>query len=69
MRFCTITITTESTDGNRDDILHTIVSTEKVFKSKVLDTEEKLSFTFDKAGTYSYLCSIHPQMAGSVVVH
>jgi len=53
---------------NRDDIPHTIVSTDKVFKSKVLDTDEKFSFTFAKAGTYPYFCSIHPKMTGSVVV-
>jgi plastocyanin len=53
---------------NRDDIPHTIVSTDKVFKSKVLDTDEKFSFTFSKAGTYPYFCSIHPKMTGSVVV-
>ena len=28
---------------NRDDIPHTVVSTDKVFKSKVLDTDEKFS--------------------------
>ena len=53
---------------NRDDIPHTVVSADKVFKSKVLDTDEKFSFTFDKAGTYPYFCSIHPKMTGSVVV-
>jgi amicyanin len=54
---------------NRDDIPHTIVSTEKAFKSKVLDTDEKFSFTFTQPGTYSYFCSIHPKMTGKVVVH
>ena len=53
---------------NRDDIPHTVVSTDKVFKSKVLDTDEKFSFTFDKAGTYPYFCSIHPKMTGKVIV-
>ena len=53
---------------NRDDIPHTVVSTVKVFKSKVLDTDEKFSFTFDKAGTYPYFCSIHPKMTGKVIV-
>ncbi|TLY01053.1 MAG: hypothetical protein E6K90_01850, partial [Thaumarchaeota archaeon] len=28
----------------------------------------KFSFTFDKIGTYSYQCSIHPWMKGEVVV-
>ena len=53
---------------NRDDIPHTVVSTEGVFKSKVLDTDEKFSFTFSKAGTYPYFCSIHPKMTGKVIV-
>ena len=53
---------------NRDDIPHTVVSTDKVFKSKVLDTDEKFSFTFTTAGTFPYFCSIHPKMTGKVVV-
>ena len=53
---------------NRDDIPHTVVSTDKVFKSKVLDTDEKFSFTFTTPGTYPYFCSIHPKMTGRVVV-
>jgi len=53
---------------NKDDIPHTSVSTEDVFKSKVLDTDEKFSYTFTKAGTYPYYCTIHPKMTGKVVV-
>ena len=53
---------------NRDDIPHTVVSDDKVFKSKVLDTDEKFSFTFDKAGNFPYFCSIHPKMTGKVIV-
>jgi len=55
---------------NRDDIPHTVVSTDdsKTFKSKVLDTDEKFSFTFSRAGTYPYFCSIHPKMTGKVIV-
>ena len=49
---------------NRDDIPHTVVSTEGVFRSKVLDTDEKFSYTFAKAGTFPYFCSIHPKMTG-----
>jgi len=64
----TIAAGTTVTWTNRDDIPHTIVSTDKVFKSKVLDTDEKFSFTFSQAGTYPYFCSIHPKMTGSVVV-
>jgi amicyanin len=63
-----VPVGTTVTWTNRDDIPHTVVSTDKVFKSKVLDTDEKFSFTFSKAGTYPYFCSIHPKMTGKVVV-
>jgi plastocyanin len=53
---------------NHDDIPHTVVSNDGVFKSKVLDTDEKFSYTFTKAGTFPYFCSIHPKMTGKVVV-
>jgi plastocyanin len=53
---------------NHDDIPHTVVSTEKVFKSRVLDTDEKFSYAFTKPGRYPYFCSLHPKMTGEVVV-
>jgi plastocyanin len=66
----TITVPVGSTVTwtNKDDIPHTTVSTDGVFKSKVMDTDEKFSFKFTKAGTYSYFCSVHPKMTGKVVV-
>ena len=64
----TVPVGTTVTWTNRDDIPHTVVSTEGAFKSKVLDTDEKYSFTFSKAGTFPYFCSIHPKMTGQVVV-
>jgi len=64
----TVPVGSTVTWTNRDDIPHTVVSTEGVFKSKVLDTDEKFSFTFSKAGSYPYFCSIHPKMTGRVVV-
>jgi plastocyanin len=64
----TVSVGTTVIWTNHDDIPHTVVSTDKVFKSKVLDTDEKFSFTFSKAGTYPYFCSIHPKMTGKVVV-
>src|SRR5437762_748413 len=64
----TVPVGTTVTWTNRDDIPHTVVSTDGVFKSKVLDTDEKFSFTFSKPGTYPYFCSIHPKMTGKVIV-
>jgi plastocyanin len=53
---------------NHDDIPHNVVSDDKSFKSKALDTDDNFSFTFTKPGTYTYFCSIHPKMTGKVVV-
>jgi plastocyanin len=53
---------------NADDIPHTVVSDDKTFKSRALDTDEQFTHTFTKPGTYSYLCSIHPKMTGTIVV-
>jgi plastocyanin len=63
-----VPVGTTVTWTNRDDIPHTVVSTEGAFKSKVLDTDEKFAYTFSKAGTYPYFCSIHPKMTGKVIV-
>jgi plastocyanin len=64
----TVSVGTTVVWTNRDDIPHTVVSTDGVFKSKVRDTDEKFSYTFTKAGTYTYFCSVHPKMTGKVVV-
>jgi plastocyanin len=66
----TVPAGTTLTWTNKDDIPHTVVSTDdsKTLKSKVLDTDEKFTFTFSKAGTYPYFCSIHPKMTGKVIV-
>jgi len=53
---------------NEDDVPHTVASSDKVFKSKALDTADKFSFTFTTPGTYDYFCSVHPHMTGAVVV-
>ncbi len=64
----TVPAGTEVTWVNRDDIPHTVVSQEGVFKSKALDTDDKFSFKFSQPGTYHYFCSIHPKMTAEVVV-
>ena len=64
----TVPAGTTVTWTNADDIPHTVVSDDQSFKSKALDTDDKFSYTFTKAGTYSYFCSIHPKMTAKVVV-
>ena len=63
----TVKAGTKVTFANHDDIPHTVVSLQN-FKSKVLDTEQKFSFTFTTPGTYKYFCSLHPHMTGTIVV-
>lgn len=66
----TLTVPRDSTVTwvNKDDVPHVIASNDGLFKSKGLDTDDKYSYTFTKAGTYSYYCSIHPKMVGKIVV-
>ena len=64
----TVKIGTTVTWTNGDDIPHTVVSKDGVFKSKVLDTGDKFSFIFAKPGQFGYFCSIHPHMTATVIV-
>ena len=47
---------------------HTVSGSNGLFASQLIQPTGKFSFTFDKIGTYSYQCSIHPWMKGEVVV-
>ena len=53
---------------NHDDVPHTVVSTDKTFRSRALDTDDRFSFTFSGSGAYGYFCSVHPVMTGKVIV-
>jgi plastocyanin len=53
---------------NLDDIPHSIVSDDKIFKSQALDTNDQFTYTFAKPGTYGYFCGLHPKMTAKVVV-
>lgn len=53
---------------NHDSAPHDVVVTDgpEKFKSPTLNKGESFSYTFKKAGKYSYYCSIHPDMKASV---
>src|SRR5437588_12676797 len=54
---------------NRDDEPHTVVSVEKQFKkSPALDTDQEFTITAGAPGTYTYFCSVHPKMTGTIIV-
>jgi plastocyanin len=53
---------------NNDDEPHTVVSETGLFRSGGVDTNETFTYTFQKPGTYHFVCSIHPRMVGTIVV-
>ncbi len=53
---------------NKEAMPHTVVDLNKGFRSKTLAKDASFSFTFATAGDYDYLCSIHPNMKGKVIV-
>jgi plastocyanin len=53
---------------NADDFPHTVTSSTNLFKSKALGAGDKFSFAFTRPGTYTYFCSLHPHMTGTIVV-
>jgi plastocyanin len=63
-----VRVGTTITWTNHDDVPHTVVSTNRTFKSPALDTDGRYSYRFDAPGTYKYFCSLHPTMTGEVVV-
>jgi plastocyanin len=64
----TVKVGTTVTWINEDDIPHTVVATDKAFRSKALDTDDKFSFNFTTPGSYEYFCSLHPYMKVTVTV-
>jgi len=54
---------------NRDEEPHTVVSGERQFKkSNALDTDQEFSIIAGAPGTYTYFCSVHPKMTGTIVI-
>ena len=53
---------------NLDPEPHTVASVDGTFRSGALDQGDSFTFTFAKPGTYRYVCSIHPQMTGTIIV-
>jgi plastocyanin len=53
---------------NEDGTAHTVTSSDGSFGSQNLDQGQTFTATFTKAGTFPYICNIHPFMHGTVVV-
>lgn len=53
---------------NQDSAPHTATADDGSFDTGTLDQGKLKSETFKEAGTYDYICSIHPTMHGTVEV-
>ena len=51
---------------NNDGAAHTVKM--ETFESGNLSSGDSFSFTFSDAGTYEYICGIHPSMNGKIIV-
>jgi amicyanin len=54
---------------NKDTAQHNVVSDQESGPNgPLLSKGQAYSFTFNKAGTYHYICELHPNMKGTVIV-
>ncbi len=64
----TVKVGTTVTWTNADADAHTVTSKNGPLNSSPLNTGQSYHYTFTTAGTFQYLCTIHPFMIASVVV-
>ena len=62
----TVSVGQTITFVNDDQFPHNV--TGKDLKSGDIDGGQKWQFTFKKAGTYTYVCTYHPWMKGTITV-
>jgi plastocyanin len=53
---------------NKDSVPHTVTAADGSFNSGSLAQGATFSFTFQKAGTFTYRCTVHPTMAPATVI-
>ena len=64
----TVAAGTTVTWTNRDEEPHTVAASDGSFHSPGMGTGATFTHTFTEAGTFDYVCSIHPMMRGTVMV-
>ena len=65
----TVSLNTTVTWTNKDGIAHTVTSDSGLFDSGSIGDGQTYSHTFTSVGTYSYKCSYHSSMTGTVIVN
>lgn len=62
----TVELGTTVTWTNNQSVAHNVIFAD--FSSPLMEEGETYSYKFDKAGTYTYKCGIHPSMTGKIIV-
>jgi plastocyanin len=52
----------------KGDLPHNVVDDRGAFESPILERGDEWSLTFDDPGTYTYYCTLHHSMQGTLVV-
>ena len=64
----TISVGGKVTWNNVDSAAHTSTATDGSFDTSLVNAGASASNTFNTAGTYPYMCILHPWMKGTVIV-
>ncbi|HVZ12231.1 MAG TPA: cupredoxin family copper-binding protein [Patescibacteria group bacterium] len=64
----TVKVGDKVTWTNQDSTGHSATADDNSWDTGVLPQGQSGSITFSKAGTYTYHCSVHPSMKGTIIV-
>lgn len=64
----TVKVGTTVSWTNKDNDQHDVTSDTGIFSRQIILGGPSFNYTFDKPGTYNYVCGVHPGMTGKVIV-
>lgn len=67
-RDLTVSVGSEVMWVNRDSVPHDATDEDGGWSTSILNQGESATLTFDAPGVYQYLCTIHPDMKGTLTV-
>jgi plastocyanin len=65
----TVPAGTAITWTNKDAVAHTVTSSTGIFDSGSINTNGTYIHVFSTAGSFQYICTIHPTMTATVIVN
>ncbi len=65
----TVSVNTTVKWINKDNVAHNVKSSTGLFDSGTLNGAGTYSYQFTTAGTYTYTCTLHSNMNGTVIVN